>query len=370
MSLEDNELLDRAMDAAEAQLTPDEPTESAPVEIEGVDESTEVESPASTEAEAAPRDPSGKFAKKGAELAQPVSDQSTNVEPESTQAEAFEPATMPTFWPAELKKAVAQGSKEEVIKSLIAYDTKRSEGWNRFVQETEGARQTAKQLHDGWEPVKDRMMLQGIKSPIEELERYRAWDKVLTTDIKSGIRKLMADNNLTPESLYDDDSEQYYQEQNINDPRVEEAIAKAEQAQREFSEYRQNQERELFVRQVESFKDATDSQGQLRRPFAEKFAAQITQRSEMIGQANPELPLMDVLSQAYDEVKEEVLAFNRSLAPKQSSPVNAQKAQAAASSVTGAPSAAILAPKSRLKGNNFNEKLNSAIDKAFDAVGR
>jgi hypothetical protein len=90
----------------------------------------------------------------------------------------------------------------------------------------------------------------------------------------------------------------------------------------------------------------------------------------MIGQANPELPLIDVLKQAYDEVKDEVLAFNRSLAPKQPAPVNAQKAVAAASSVTGAPSAAVIAPKSRLKGNNFNEKLNSAIDKAFDSVGR
>jgi hypothetical protein len=375
MSLEDNEMLDRAMDAAEASLTPDEPeapeTSEAPEspEIEGVDASTETEGaePAPEPVKAKTRDASGKFAAK-----QPVSDQSTNVEPESTQAETFEPASMPAFWPAELKKAVAQGSKEEVIKNLLAYDTKRSEGWNRFVQETEGARQIAKQLHDGWEANKDRMVLQGIKSPIEELERYRAWDKVLTSDIKSGIRKLMADNGLTPESLYDDDSEQYYQEQSANDPRVEEALARAQKVEQEWTEYRQSQERELFVRQVDSFKDATDSQGQLRRPFAEKFAAQITQRSEMIGQANPELSLIDVLTQAYDEVKSEVMSFSGSVAKPNPAALaaNAQKAQAAASSVNGAPSAAILAPKSRLKGNNFNEKLDSAINKAFDAVGR
>jgi hypothetical protein len=92
----------------------------------------------------------------------------------------------------------------------------------------------------------------------------------------------------------------------------------------------------------------------------------------MIGQANPELSLIDVLTQAYDEVKSEVMSFSGSVAKPNPAALaaNAQKAQAAASSVNGAPSAAILAPKSRLKGNNFNEKLDSAINKAFDSVGR
>ena len=181
----------------------------------------------------------------------------------------------------------------------------------------------------------------------------------------------MTKNGLSP---YDFLQEQGYEElPQYNDPRIEQALQEAAEAKKAADEYKSQLEEEkqrIVLSTVEQFKNAKDSSGQARRAFAEMHAPQISMAVETIQSRNPNMPLDQALSHAYDFVLTETRkALGVQVTPKammqpvQTQKPQVQKAKAAASSVSGAPTSASLAKKPGAKS------IDEALDRAEEAMG-
>lgn len=375
---EDHDLLDNALDAAEAQFEKEgrateaqsEPLEKEPIEPVTIDNKPSLS-----------RDKSGKFAKtaKGKEETD-LSDQSTEDVSVEAEAEApegtAEPINVPHFWSAELKAAAAEAPRALVDK-FIAHDAQR-EQWAR--QQVENARKVAPKADyyadfsspQEAEIYKAELRAQGINDEREELFRYRAWDRVLKNDVLGAVNKLLTQNGYAPYSETEgSDPQSQYQ-----DPRVDDALRRAEAAEKRIAEWEDNQRKDAIRREVHAFKQGKDSSGEVRERFATFYGPQIDHAYNQIS-AIPEyshLTVQEKLHYAYEYVKSEV--YGQQPQPEQAKPAKsmdqkiaeAKKAQAAASRTTGAPRTGAENRKPSLKGKDFKEKFDSAFDSAYDRV--
>lgn len=391
MSLEDNEMLDRAidraLDAADAQVSEEVIQDTEAPEASETVEATEAPAEDKPSRE---RDETGKFKAKAATAPkEEISGQKANEEqteagktaevaPEATPEATEPPIEMPTFWPAEMKEAVAKTPRE--FQSMLAnYEAQRTEWANRKANEAERGLAIEKRLYEdmGNDPEKvarhrAELQMQGVRDEIDELHRYRGWDKVFKTDVKAGISALMQKNGLTPQDFLQDESQQtgYY------DPRVDEAIRDAQEAKKLAEQYRTEIEKERETQrtyalksEIETFKDGKDSKGNIRRGYAELYAPQITQAADAIQRQYPSMQMTEVLNHAYEFVLGEV----SKLYPTQSvkAPVKTQeqviaetkKAKAAAVGTNGAPATGAAVPRRKAKS------IDEAMDFAEEALG-
>lgn len=395
MGIEEKDMIDRAMDAAEAKIVdsveaaPDAPAEDL-VETQSIVEGQE--------REAAPADKTrgkdGKFVKgrpaapeADGDPEEQVSDQvaeadNTEATAQGDEPQGGEPIEMPAFWSAEERAAVAKAPRE--VQAIIARkEAQRTEWANRIATETERARSFEKRLYadmDSQESVqahKAQLQMSGIRDEVDELHRYRAWDRVFRTDARAGIAALMQKNGLSPYDFAEDANGSQYP----NDPRIEEAARIAQEAKQAADAARAELDRERetnLISQVNAFRQGKDSTGQTRAEFAAMYAQQIEATYNEIKRIEPYTPDMSALDKAYEHVLGHVRKFHgiaqkpqiavASKTPEQAI-AQAKKAKAAAGSVSGAPSSGTAAARPRLKGKNFNEKLDAALDNAFAQAG-
>jgi hypothetical protein len=411
----DNDAIDRAMDAAEAKLgamdeiEPKGSTEAdleqpidKPVQLDLatekalLDKANEGKKKPATPA----KDDKGKFTKvkhfeaaKTAKAPKAVApaveeeqisdDQVVDVEPNEAAAEetpAVAPVNAPTFWSAE-EKALFSKAPAQLQQIIAAKDLAYQQHVSRVTNEASRGKDMEKRIYadletpEAIERHRNELALNGIKDPIDELHRYRAWDRLLKSDVKAGLSDLMRKNGLSPYDFMDESGQ--YQEV---DPRVDQAARDAAEAKQALADMRaENTAREenAFRMEVESFTNGVDSNNQPRRAFAKMYAPQIAQTAGIIEKQWPSLSRQEILHHAYEYTMAEIRkSFGVSnvvqapATPKQPEQViaAAKKAQAAASSVTGAPSTTITAKKA-LKGDTFNQKLESAMDNAEEAMG-
>lgn len=355
MSAEDHDLIDSAMDKAIEKL--DTPEAEAPAK--------EVEQPI----ESAPSEE--------VEAPEEITDQVADVETQeagATEESDSTPIELPTFWPAELKAAAAKAPKE-FVDSFSKYDAQRAEWANRVANEAEKGKSYEKQFYADFETPEEAQMhraklkAQGVDNPIAELHRYRQWDRVLELDPHTVISDLMRKNGFTP---YDFTGEEVENPNQYQDPRVEDAIKRAEAAEKRIQEWEETQQKTVLQSKIDAFKDGVDSTGQVRRQFAELYAPQISNTYEAILKNYPNVTSDDALNHAYEYVKGEVSKIHGVATPtkptktKEQIIAESKKAQAAASSSEGAPNTGSVSQKPRLRGKNFNEKLDNALDIAFE----
>lgn len=389
MALDDNDMLDRALDAAEAKLAglAEEPEPS-----EAPEESTISEEAPSEEKAAAPktperdRDESGKFVKsKGAKPSTPKQtkqdpDQAADVETQAAEEQSEEsgqdaipPSEAPMFWSAEEKAAFAK-APADIQRIITAKEAQRNEYVNRLANESQQARSIAEKLYKGFEPHRARLQLTGVKDPLEELDRYRAWDEIFRSDVKAGITDLMRKNGLTAYDFVEDQGQaQQYQ----TDPRVEQTYAEAQEAKRLAEELKQQlefQKQAAANQYLETFKQGKGSQGEVRSQYFEFYRPHIVQAMGEILNAQPHMSEDQALNHAYEFVMQEMRKIhgtngtykngtNGAVKDPQTIVAQAKKAQAAASSVTGAPSSGANAPRPRAK------TIDEALDRAFERAG-
>jgi hypothetical protein len=385
---EDNEMLDRALDAAEARLSEETPVPDE-TEVEDnpevPDETEENSSPSEkevveaeevkqfTKKEAAP-EKQGKPTKGQKQAKQKdLSGQDANVE--VVEAEP-PPIDLPTFWPAELKAAAAKAPRD-VVDLFAKHDAQRAQWANRIAAESERGRAIEKRANEIFEPRKAELLANKIKDPFDAVEYLLGWDEVFKKDPMLGISDLMRKNGLTPYDFIEDGRGAYPQGgAQYEDPRVEEALREAKEAKESLQKWQEDQQTKSMASEIESFKDEKDSSGQVRRPFAEAYAPQISQAVEAIQRLNPQMSLKEALSHGYDYVLDEsrkMFGVNGKVNGAPAKDPNqaiaaAKKAKAAASSIKGSPSSEATSPRPRLKGKNFNEMIDSALDNAFSAL--
>lgn len=384
------DIIDRALDAAESQIEEKqeaepaqsvsdsepvtEPSEETEGEVEAVAETSDKPSREVPKKEGkASRDKSGKFVKSTPAPQTELSDQvATNeaVEAPVEEAPQSEPIDAPQFWSAEDKAAFAK-APPEVRAAVQRYEAQRNEWANRVANENKRGKEIEKRASEVFEPYRLKLQANGIKDPLEAADRLLAWNELFEREPKTAIADLMTKNGLSP---YDFLQEQGYEElPQYNDLRIEQALQEAAEAKKAADEYKAQLEEEkqrILLSTVEQFKNGKDSSGQARKTFAEMHAPQISMAVESIQARNPNMPLDQALNHAYDFVLAETRkALGVQVTPKtvtqqvQIQKPQVQKAKAAASSVSGAPTSASLAKKPGAKS------IDEALDRAEEAMG-
>lgn len=397
----DNDAFDRAFDAAEAKLAEMEDTDNSPIESEEPNSQSVTETQAedlavkeATNDDSKPKEVSQDKTSKRKKNAS-VSKDSKNAAPTQKAAKETEennlsgqeadaenpegvaqeddsqgtdlPIEIPTFWPAEMKEAVAKGSKEDVVSHFSKYDQQRTEWANRIATEGAEGRAVKKRLDEGFASVRDEAIANGINTPLDELERYRAFDRILKRDPNKFLSDLGRKNGITPEeyaAAYYGDERESYQSEQYKDPRVDEAL-------NEIKSWKEEQEQKSLQTEIDTFKKGSDSAGNERKAFAEAYAPQIDQAYQAISRMSEygSLSMQDKLSHAYEYVLTEarklhgVVATAKKPVEKIDPVAQAKKVKAAASSLTGGPSSGVMTPRPRAK------TIDEALDRAEEQLG-
>lgn len=315
----------------------------------------------------------------GRKVAEPKEDiQEASAEIESDEIEveepSIEPIKTPAFWNPERKK-LFEAAPRELQEVIAAREIELQQQISRAASKTNGVDE--KRFFEDFETPeaanlhRAKLKAQGINDSIGELHRYRAWDRVLEADPHAVIADLMRKNGYTP----NDFTENAYEVQEPNqykDPRVEDAIKRAEAAENRVKEWETTQQNNQRQTWFNSFKEGVDSEGDTRKDFCELYAFQI--QNEVV-KAQAQYPMAteaELVNHAYEIVKQGVRAFH-GIQPKTQAPVKpqltkeeriaqARKASAAASQSVGGPNTGTVSQKTSLKGKNFSEKFDSAYD--------
>lgn len=385
MGAEDNDLLDRALDAAEDRLEMESEDSSKDNDLsKESDENTEEIIEASEEGnqeaeqssekvqksdtESKKRSSDGRFTSKERALdrVSKKSEQNLNDQGEATEegeealSGSIEP---PQFWSAE-DRALFAKAPAELRQTILRYENQRNAWANKVASESERAKAVQRRLDEAFTPERRlEMQANGIKDPFEAVDSLLAWNEILKRDPWTGIKTLMERNGFTPESFMGGEEQSEYP----SDPRVEEALELARAAKAESEEYKariEQQETDRLAQTINSFKDSVDSRGQKRRQFIEFHAPQIDQAIQSLQSEYPQMSFEESLHHAYEFVREEVakaagISFSNSKPSSTSSRVSAEKAKSAAKSVVGAPASG--SSSSKVKAKSIDEAIDRAM---------
>lgn len=363
MGKEDVDLIDRAMDAAEATIAESNP-EPDPVKEEPVEETqTEEEAPLAAADE---EQISGKEANEGeAKAAEGDAEVEKPAETES------EPIELPQFLPAETKALLAEASPK-LREKIVALYNQQEQTTRRALSESGQLKAEKARVDEVFAPHKTRLQAQGVRDIADLASRALAWDELITKDPKAFVIAQMKQNGITPQDLMQEDAGQETGQQ-FSDPRVDEALEAAKQAKEQLESFQLEQQKQVLTQELEAFKAGKDPRGATRKAFVEMFQPQIGEAIKLI-KADPQfehLSRQDILNHAYEYVVTNALNSGfQFVSPTQPKPqptreeiiATANKQKAAASSVKGGPASGVSKPRPRLKGDSFEEKLNSAMD--------
>jgi hypothetical protein len=389
MAIEDNDLIDRALDAAELKLAEETPepaveaTEPKSDVIEDAETLKQVKEATEGKRASKERDESGRFLKKDQKQTkvskEEPSKQEESLDQKATEGEleaaepqeAEQPIESPQFWSPEHKALFAKAPRD-VQQAVLHYEAQRNDWANRVANEAQRGKAIESRVTEVFEPYRLKMQANGIKDPMEAAQRLLAWNEIFETDPKTGIVELMQRNGLSPQDFMGSENEPQY----VQDPRLEQALTEAREAKKLVEEqkaYYEQQRVQAMQSSIEAFKAGKDSSGQVRKPFAELYAPQITQATERIQAQYPAMPLDQALNHAYEFVLLEARkAFGvtgngtpktaQVAKPQEQIIAEAKKANAAASSVSGAPSTGVINRRPSAK------TVDEAIDRAFEIV--
>lgn len=360
-----DDLIDKAMDAAEDRIEAD----STPDPVEAPEPEVEQEEPL-----AAKEQISGNEA----------NEETSEAEQGATEAEKpvvnqDEPIELPAFLPAETKALLAEASPQLRKKIVAAYE-QQEQTTRRVLSESGQLKAEKARVDEVFSPHRTRLQAQGVKDIADLASRALAWDELITKDPKAFVIAQMRQNGITPQDLLEDAGNDPGVSQ-YQDPRVDEALEAAKQAKEQLESFQLEQQKQVLTTELESFKNGQDSTGVKRRAFVDMFEPQIAQTIGMI-KADPQyghLSRQEVMHHAYEYVVSQARAsgfqFAPPAAPKpvptaESIAAQASKQRAASGSVRGAPASGTSTPRSRLKGETFEQRLESAMDKAESRTNR
>lgn len=313
-----------------------------------------------------------------------VSDQAadgvqTEASPSADETVQTQPIETPTFWSSDLRKAAAEAPRA-LVEKFIEHDVQREQWARQIANEAEQGKQYRQKFEKVFEPYKLKLQAAGIDEA-GAVSRLMAWSEILEKDLPTGLVNIMRNNNLTPEQLsqffYGDESQQ----NRINDPRLDEALAEAKAAKEAAENLKKQLEtnhQSQVSEQINAWKAGKDSRGQVRKQFAEAYSPQIMQSVQILKTEYPQIPFAELLTHAYEyELKKVTEYFG---IPNQAQPIvpakapekileENVKAKAAASSVSGAPTNGVGKTRPKLKGKTDSEWVGSAVDRAEERLG-
>jgi hypothetical protein len=390
MAIEDNDLIDRAIEAAEATIAEKEVIQESapsPEPPQEAIETAEVKLLDKSNPSGRTKDEKGRFVSTKPVAStqsdtdeQTSSDQDANTETpeagaEGEQPEAAAPIADPEFWSAEETAALAKAPAD--VRAIVARKEAQRNDWaNRKASEGERGKAFAQRFDEVFKPYVNKLKVQGLKDPIEATERLLAWNEIFDSEPKTAIAALMRQKGLSPHDFFESGEGQGPgQEQYPADPRYDEARQIAEEAKQTATQLRaelEEQRSAALHQELEAFKDGKDSYGNVRRSFAQTYEPQIAQAVTHIKSEYPHLPKLEVLNHAYEYVLGEARKLHgvgnapKPAAPPAKDPATviafAKKANAAAGGVSGAPTSGTNTPRPRAKS------IDEAMDRAEERM--
>jgi hypothetical protein len=366
----DDDLFDAALDAAELEVKEKAAAEPEEPEAPAVEEAEEeaVEEPVEAKKASEPDPKATKEEHKEAPTPAVEEEAEIAAAPEAKQVED------PPFWSSKDKQLLAK-APPEVREIISRKEAQRNEWVNRVTAEAEEGRALARKTVEAFEPYREELTAQGIKDlpgAIGMMGNMLGWNSLFNREPITAINALIKEKGLTLQDFFGeyDGAQQPQYSGHSNDPRVEQAIADAQEAKRLSEEYRQQieQQRErLMESEISQFRNGTDSQGNSREQFARLYSPQISQVYSEIVARNPGTPLVQALDEAYETVLSQARAAHGVRGPA-SSPQNkasaqVKRAQAAASSLKGGPSSGVGPGRKKVVD------LDDAINQSFEELG-
>ena len=364
---EEDELLDAAFDEAEEELEnkaeePEEPATAEPAAEEAPEEEPAAEPATEPAAEPAAKD--------AATTQEPGPTPTTAGEGESvTNAPSDSLVVDPPMWSAQDKALLAKAPRE--VQEIIARKEQQRNEWvNKITRESEQGRAILRRTHDVLSEHAAELQEIGVKDHYELMKHMLGWNSAFRKEPKTAIEALMKQANLTPQDFFGEVNGEYVDYNQQSDPRVEEALAEAQEAKRLAEEFRGMIEQERYANQqaeIEQFRNGVDSQGQPRAKYAQLYKDQIADMCVNIMSQYPGTPMTQALDQAYETVLSQArAAFGLNRNAPRSTGVQASKAQAAAGSVTGGPRTGT----SRKTSKKYSDKdLDKVIQESMDELG-
>lgn len=395
MPTADEDFLDRAIDNAMDTLAEKEVVDSSPEPERASPAENTLETTVSKQhidrVRDRSRDQSGRFSKPAPEPTAQA-DQEQTSDQEEANAEASEapaqgtspqgndaPIATPAFWSDEHKAHFAKADPE--LRKIIAdYEAQRVQ-WANGIQNDATVGKTYKErLYADMESPEEihnhkaRLRMNGIRDEIDELHRYRAWDRVFKADAKTGIADLIQKNDLTLADFFGDNGQQLQQ----TEQQPTQQSSELQEIRATLDEWKQSmaaQQQAAVRRFFSQFREGTDSRGNVRATYFDMYRPQIAQAMSEMRAAYPQLSEEEAVNHAYEFVVAEVSKLHgvSAVPAKPAKPTEAQIAQAkrvkdAVSPAMGVPSTGVAAPRPRLKGNTWDERLESAIERSMDQL--
>lgn len=389
--------IDQALDIVEsrnAEPTPDadkegvveSPAPEAPVEpltdkVAEAEEAklvTKEKAPERQHPNPARRSKDGKFTKaaESAEAVTPqISDQVANTEntaPLTAIADAV-PSDLPAFWSAEMRKA-AEAVPKEFLESFKRHDEQREIQYRRSTAEAQRGKAIEARMYEGYAPEevtrhRAELAANGIKDEVEELHRYRAYDRLIKSDVKGYAAHLLQINGIHPRELLQGDAQP--SAPNNFDPT--EITRQAEDAAKKtITDWETKQSQAQIAQELQGFKAGKDSFGQVRQPFFDAYEYQIASLVPAARQDYPNATRTELISHAYEAWMNHIRNLHGVAAPKAAPVVapktteqriaDAQKAKAMSGRTSGSSVNGTVAERPRLKGKNFSEQFDSAYE--------
>ena len=361
-----DDIIDRALDSAEEIISDANPD---PVEAPKEESKPEpITEPGEEDVPQAAKD-SKQISGKEANEEEDKADSNGEAEGESPATPEDEPIEIPAFLPADTKALLAEASPQ-LRKKVIAAYAQQEETTRRALGEAGSLKAEKARVDEVLSPHRTRLQAQGIRDTSDLVSRALAWDELMTKDIKGFLVAQLKQNGLTPNDLYEGAEE--VSGAQITDPRIDEAIEEAKSAKQAFEDFQLNQQKQVLASKLESFKNGKDSTGATRKTFVEMFEPQIAHTIGLI-KADPQYQHLsedEILHHSYEYVVSNARSGFQAVTPQKQAPTqeqiiaNAKKQKAASGSVRGAPASGTSNSRPRLKGDSFNERLDSALDLA------
>lgn len=381
MSKEDNDLINNAIESAQEKLggSDDNTAEQPKIEAEETSEapdSVEVEE-STTEAPT----------EEGETTEETDTDQEASVESstseeqpkEAAQTEKIEP---PAFWTAE-RKALFSKAPPELQKAIAEEALRQQQHMSRLANESQRGKQWESRVNSDFQSKEEldahraQLRLQGVQDEVQELHRYRDWNRLMKSDPITAVRGLIDQFQITPNELngvaLSEEQERY-----ANDPRVDAVIEELRQEREAREQAERLREQQSLASQINTWKSGTDKYGKSRAEFSALYAPQIDKEWQQILQeaANSgiQLSLEESLNHAYERVQGKIYkahGINPS-ALKQPTPeqkaAQVAKAQNAVTRATGAPRSDVITKKPRKQYKNDKERVEAAIKRAEERI--
>ena len=295
------------------------------------------------------RDERGRFAKKVSEpeeIPEEIAglESAERVTEDQPPTEAA-PITAPLSWPGDMRKLWSKLPRE--AQDYIAKrDLETQQAFSRK------GRQDA-ELEEVFKPYADEWAVRGI-TPVQVVKQYMAWAEQLQRDPIGASLRLAQQYGATPDHFRSALSQgqqglnQAYQPPPTT--HLEHRLAQLEQMYQSQSEQAQEQQRQGTAAEIEGFFGETDKGGNLLRPYYVEVYPTLTSITRAMREANPTMPIRDVLSRAYDaaiaadpDIRGKVES-DREASRIERERQHVEKARRMGSSVTGSPNGQLSKP--------------------------